>query len=157
MFKKILVPTDFSDASKAALEEALMLAKIFKSKIILMHVYEPIVYYTDVPMGMPDLVEIEQGIRSTAEASLHTMVERDIKGREKDFGMIELETLLVQGKAFVEIVRTAREQAVDLIVLSTHGRSAIEHILLGSVTEKVVRKASCAVLTIRAKNQFSMP
>jgi nucleotide-binding universal stress UspA family protein len=156
-FKNILVPTDFSEAANDALEYALSLAKIFQSKLFLMHVYEPMIYYSDAPMGMPDLIELEQSVRTSAEHSLHRIYENFIKMREPEFGAIPVEILLVQGKPFVEIIKTAREKNADLIILSTHGRSGLEHILLGSVTEKVVRKSPCPVLTVRAKNGFKMP
>ena len=67
-------------------------------------------------------------------------------------------THVAMGRPFSEIIAYARENEIDLIVMATHGRGAISHILLGSTTEKVVRKASCAVLTIRAKDhKFVMP
>jgi nucleotide-binding universal stress UspA family protein len=65
---------------------------------------------------------------------------------------------VIRGTPFVEIVRYAREQNVDLIVMGTHGRTGLEHALIGSVTEKVVRKAPCPVLTVRPEgHQFVMP
>lgn len=155
--KHILVPTDFSEAASHALDYALSLAKTFQARILLMHVYEPIVYYSDAPMGMPDLIELEQNIRAVAEQSLQNILEKQIKLREAEFGAIPVETILAQGKPFVEIIQTAKEKSADLIVLSTHGRSALEHILLGSVTEKVVRKAHCPVLVIRSGPSFKMP
>lgn len=155
--KNIVVPTDFSEAAAHALEYSLSLAKTFHARIILMHVYEPIVYYSDAPMGMPDLVELEQNIRLVAEQTMSKLVENQVKTRETEYGLIDVETILVQGKPFVEIIKTAREKNADLIVLSTHGRSALEHILLGSVTEKVVRKAHCPVLTVRSSATFKMP
>ena len=155
--KNIVVPTDFSEAAAYALEYSLSLAKTFQAKIFLLHVYEPIVYYSDAPMGMPDLVELEQNIRLVADQTMKSLLEKQIRPREREFGKIDVEPILTQGKAFVEIIKTAREKDADLIVLSTHGRSALEHILLGSVTEKVVRKAHCPVLTVRSSSTFKMP
>lgn len=155
--KHILVPTDFSEAASHALDYALSLARTFQAKIYLMHVYEPIVYYSDAPMGMPDLIELEQNIRVVAERSLQNILDKQIKARESEFGVITVETILMLGKPFVEIIQAAKEKNADLIVLSTHGRSALEHILLGSVTEKVVRKAHCPVLTVRSGSSFKMP
>lgn len=155
--KHILVPTDFSEAASYALDYTLSLAKTFQAKIYLMHVFEPIVYYSDAPMGMPDLIELEQNIRVVAEQSLQNTLEKQIKAREAEFGFIPVETILAQGKPFVEIIKAAREKNADLIVLSTHGRSALEHILMGSVTEKVTRKAHCPVLVVRSTTGFKMP
>ena len=152
--KNILVPTDFSDSSKIALDYALSMAQIFKSKVFVMHVYEPVVYYTDVPMGMPDIVEMEQSIRSSSESALNAILEKEVRPRFSD---VSVEKILTEGKPFVEIIRTAREKQIDLIVLSSHGRGFLEHMLLGSVTEKVVRKAPCPVLTVRSQSQFKMP
>lgn len=150
-FKTILVPTDFSDASHAALRTAVEMAAGFHAKLILLHVYEHLVYYSDMPMGMTDIVGLEQSVRSSAEQSLKSLLETDVRNQ------CECETVLVQGKPFVEIIRIAKEKHADLIVMSTHGRGGIEHMLLGSVTEKVVRKAPCAVLTLRAQRDFKMP
>ena len=153
--KNILVPTDFSESATAAYAYAREMAAIFKSKIILIHVYEPIVFYSEAPIGMPDLVDIEKNIYASSEQSLDRIIQEHFKN---DSGQMPgVEKLLVQGKPFIEIIRVAKEQAIDMIIMSTHGRSALEHILLGSVTEKVVRKAPCPVLTIRSKTEFVMP
>jgi nucleotide-binding universal stress UspA family protein len=68
------------------------------------------------------------------------------------------EKMVVRGVPFVEIIRIAKERHVDLIVIGTHGRTGIDHMLFGSTAEKVVRKASCPVLTVRiAGKEFKMP
>ena len=75
-----------------------------------------------------------------------------------DSGVPNVEIVMTEGAPFTEIIRVAREQACDLIVIATHGRSGLKHALLGSVTEKVVRKSPCAVLTVRdAEHQFTKP
>jgi nucleotide-binding universal stress UspA family protein len=153
--KNILVPTDFSESATAAYAYAREMAAIFKSKIILIHVYEPIVFYSEAPIGMPDLVDIEKNIYASSEQSLDRIIQEHFKS---DSGSLPgVEKMLVQGKPFIEIIRVAKDQGIDMIIMSTHGRSALEHILLGSVTEKVVRKAPCPVLTIRSKSDFVMP
>ena len=153
--KKILVPTDFSESATAAYAYAKELAAIFKSQIILIHVYEPIVFYSEAPIGMPDLVDIEKNIHASSDQSLDRIIDQHFKKENEEQPAVE--KMLIQGKPFIEIIRVAKEQSVDLIIMSTHGRSALEHILLGSVTEKVVRKAPCPVLTIRSKTEFVMP
>ena len=71
---------------------------------------------------------------------------------------IRCDAVILFGKAFVEILKYAREQNADLIVMATHGRGAISHLLMGSTAEKVVRKAACPVLTVKhPKHLFSMP
>jgi nucleotide-binding universal stress UspA family protein len=151
-FKHILVPTDFSDASKIALNAALDIAKLFRSDVVLLHVYEPMVYFSDMPIGMTDIVTLEQSVRESSETYLDTLIE-NIHSRSDCQGL-HVEKAVVQGKPFAEIIRVAAERDSDLIVMSTHGRGGWEHMLLGSVTEKVVRKAPCAVLTVRVKDSF---
>ena len=73
-------------------------------------------------------------------------------------GLSGARTLIVAGTPFVEIVRTARAEGADLIIIGTHGRGAVAHALLGSVAEKVVRKAPCPVLTVRqGEHEFVAP
>ncbi|MCB0833890.1 MAG: universal stress protein [Bacteroidetes bacterium] len=156
-FKKILVPTDFSDAAKYALEYAIELAGLYKGRLILIHVHEPMVYFSDAPMAMPDIVDVEQSIVASAENTLQKVYDDLIKNKETEHGLEPAELIIAQGKPFIEIIKTAKEKEADLIVMSTHGRSALEHMLLGSVTEKIVRKAPCPVLTVRAGGTFTMP
>ena len=155
--KSILLPTDFSDASKLSLMYAFDFIKVHRSKLYLMHVYEPMIQYTDVPMMMPDLYELDEHIQKNAVEAMEQIIENEIRPQERTLGKIEVEKVLVQGKPFLEIVRTAKELAIDLIIMASHGHGALEHILLGSVTEKVVRKAPCAVMTVRSTSNFSMP
>lgn len=149
-FKNILVPTDFSDASKIALNAALDIATLFRSNVVLLHVYEPMVYFSDMPIGMTDIVTLEQSVRESSETCLDSLIEH-VRSRGDCEGL-HVEKAVVQGKPFAEIIRVATERDTDLIVMSTHGRGGLEHMLLGSVTEKVVRKAPCAVLTVRVKD-----
>ncbi len=153
----ILVPTDFSESAMAAYEYALSIAKTFQSKIYLIHVYEPLVYYSEAPLGLPDMFTMEQNIQAASEQSMKKIVDEYFHGRRETYGDIEVESILTQGKPFIEIIKAAREKNADMIIMSSHGRSALEHILLGSVTEKVVRKAPCPVLTVRGQGAFKMP
>jgi nucleotide-binding universal stress UspA family protein len=82
-------------------------------------------------------------------ADLEKSLEAEARSVE-DAGVAAVHTMLIQGVAQAEIVRLASEQGFDLIVMGTHGRTGLRHALLGSVAEKVVRKASCPVLTVRA-------
>lgn len=142
-FKKILHPTDFSDYSKEALDVAAVMARKFGAELIILHVvetydYAPPEYYM-------------------AADELHKEVERRLEGSRKhleemaaQMGDIKTRTLVTEGKPFVQIIRAAKEEGADMIVLGTHGRSGLAHILIGSTAEKVVRKAPCPVLTIRS-------
>lgn len=153
----ILVPTDFSESAMAAYEYALSIAKTFQAKIYLIHVFEPLVYYSEAPLGLPDMITMEQNIQAASQESMKKIVAEYFHGRRETYGDIEVETILTQGKPFIEIIKAAREKNADMIIMSSHGRSALEHILLGSVTEKVVRKAPCPVLTVRGQGEFKMP
>ena len=140
---KILVPTDFSTHADAAIDYAADLAVSYRAPLVLVHVYaNPVMTIPDgyVLMTAPDLADLV----SQLHAGLRTA---ELRARER--GVTDVETRLVEGVAWHEIVETAKTQSCDLIVVGTHGRSAVSHLLLGSVAEKVVRKAACPVLAVR--------
>lgn len=150
--KKILLPTDFSKSSAVALNYACELASRFQAELHLLHVLEIRAVATpDFGMGL-DLPGFARESRAAAERHLNAIP--DPQWAE---GKSIVRTVL-EGTAFVEIVRYARAQAIDLIVISTHGRTGLAHVLLGSVAERIVRKAPCPVLTVRPEGQqFVMP
>jgi nucleotide-binding universal stress UspA family protein len=128
------------------------LAKRFEAELHLLQVVQPISlpgYGGPVPGALPEeLLHPEENARRDLEAWNDPAFEY-AKGVVRS---------VITGTPFVEIVRYARERNMDLIVMGTHGRSGLAHALLGSVTEKVVRKASCPVLTVRPEgHQFVMP
>ena len=150
--KRILVPTDFSDASQNALRYAMAFAENFQAALDVLHVIvDP---YVIPPGGEGYLppTDYPQQLERVARQHLDQWVPADWrKGRSVTLDCIH-------GAPFVEIVRYARAQQSDLIVMGTHGRGVIAHILLGSVAERVVRKAPCPVLTVRPKeHEFVMP
>ena len=157
--KRILVPTDFSENAREALELALHLAKKFDAKIILLHVFEfPVaagqtLYHLLSKELEEHRRELYRLIKGESEDALEALV-CQVSGKG-----ISVEPLLIErGVPFEEVILTAKDLAVDLIVMGTHGRSAIPHLLIGSVAEKVTRKAPCPVLTVRsAKFRFKMP
>ncbi|MCE1188380.1 MAG: universal stress protein [Ignavibacteria bacterium] len=142
--RKILVPVDFSENSKAALEYAHSFIKMFNAELILTHIIEPIVYPPDFSLGQitlptDDLKEIENRVRS--ELAKWAEDERNVG--------IKTKSIIATGKPFLEIIQIAKDEDVDLIIISSHGHTGMEHILFGSTSEKVVRKAPCPVLTVR--------
>ncbi len=139
---KILVPIDFSDYSKNALKYAAKFATTFNAKIYLIYVIEPVIYPADFSMGQVALPAVDVDMNARAKEELEQLAKREITG-------LEVVSLIKTGKPFVEIVETALEEDVDLIIIATHGHTGIEHVLFGSTAEKVVRKAPCPVLTIR--------
>ncbi len=150
--KHILVPIDFSDPSKNALAFAIDFAGIFKADLTLLYVVEPVIYPADFSFGQVTVPSMEVELTSNGEKKLRELATPAI---EKG---ITVQTEVKTGKAFVEIVKYAREKDMDLIIIATHGHSAFENVLFGSTAEKVVRKAPCAVLTLRPDNlKFVMP
>lgn len=147
--RKILVPTDFSDASYKALRQALELARQFSSDVLLIHVVEPIHPYpvtglSSYPMDLPPDPIFE--IRGEAGKLLE-----QLKLEAKTKTGLALETMLRVGRAYDQITEVARDADVDLIVISTHGYTGLKHVLLGSTAERVVRHAPCPVMVIRAR------
>lgn len=148
--KRILVPTDFSEPGKSALLYAVAFADQFGAAVDLIHVVEPpppgaLLNYTP-------LQELKDSLRSDAEEQMEELHEA-----WADYAF-PVNRLIVEGHPFVEILRHAKESETDLIVMGTHGRGAIAHMLLGSVTERIVRKAPCPVLTVRhPEHEFVHP
>jgi nucleotide-binding universal stress UspA family protein len=140
--KRILVPTDFSDCSDAALKYGRALCQAFDAKLHLLHVIQDPYTQPWAAEAFPaPLGEMLEQWQEQARQRLATLLP------EADRAGATIATVV--GSPFYEIVRYATEQQIDLIVLGTHGRGPLSHMLLGSVTEKVVRKAPCPVLTVR--------
>jgi nucleotide-binding universal stress UspA family protein len=139
--KIILVPTDFSTAAEAALDEALALATALGASVYLLHAYQlPIT-------GVPDpvvLAEIDQRVLAWALGELDACI-----GRRKDRG-VTIVPLLRQGDARQAALDVAEEISADLIVMGTHGRHGVARALIGSVAEAVVRTSRVPVLTVHA-------
>ena len=141
--KRILVPTDFSKSSRAALEYAQWFATP-QTEILVAHVFEPPLCpdgpFGSLTIGMGDL---ETELRTQASESMKSWMTELRKLQPNARGTI------VEGFAADQLVRLAVEERVDLIAISTHGHTGLKHAYLGSVAEKVVRRASCPVLTVR--------
>ena len=149
--KNILVPTDFSECSDAAVRYGLELARAFNATLHLLHVVQD--PYTQpwaaeaFPAAIGDLLTEWQ---KQSEKRLADSVPAEDRGRVKISCSI--------ASPYAEILRYAQAEHADLIVMGTHGRHALAHMLLGSVAEKVVRRAPCPVLTVRhPEHQFVEP
>jgi universal stress protein A len=144
-FARILVPTDFSPPSEAALATAEALAAQFGAAIHLIHVledpYAAALYSADIYGYVPR--ELKESWRREAQARLDVLLDRPEKAQ------FRATTNVIFGSPARAIVDYARENAMNLIVVGTHGRGGVAHLLLGSVTERVVRTAECPVLTVR--------
>lgn len=145
--RKILVPTDFSDNAAQALDAAVDLARRYEATLLLLHVYQPPVY------AFPDGIVLagSKVLLSMADASDRGLAEAKAQAEQLGARGVSVQSAL--GTPFADIIRVAREEDADLIVMGTHGRTGLAHALLGSVTEKVVRKAPCPVLTVRRLGQ----
>ncbi len=150
--QSILLPTDFSTNSATATEYACELATKFDAELHLLHTLEIHPVATpDFGMGLA-LPRYAEESKEVTEKALHGVIDANwSKGRKVVHAIVE-------GSPVKEIVRYARTQNIDLIVISTHGRTGLAHVLMGSVAENVVRTAPCPVLTVRpAGHQFVMP
>ena len=151
--KRILFPTDFSECSKRAQEYACALADQFQAELHVLHVLQDVGLMLPDPaagLSLPPNYLIEQ--KQMAERALDGLLSGEWTRGNRLFRATRM------GSPFVEIASYAKEKEIDLIVIGTHGRSAIMHVLLGSVAEKVVRKGPCPVLTVHpAGHQFVEP
>lgn len=141
--KKILVPIDFSDYSKNAFRYSIDFCKFFQAEIILIYVIEPVVYPPDFSMGQIAFPTLDMQMDKRAQEELENLAKTEVASGQK------IRTIVKTGKPFIEIIDTAIEEDIDLIIISSHGHSGVQHILFGSTAEKVVRKAPCPVLSVR--------
>ena len=166
--KKILCPVDFSRNAAHATRYALAFAETHKAALLLLQVED--VYVPCVPMDYPGVdgvaplcctseeIEAESCTGEAEDADKDDSLERLAADLHETHQTVEITPLRAIGKPFVEIVRTAKERDVDLIVMGTHGRTGLAHMLIGSTAEKVVRMAPCPVLTVKhPEHEFVMP
>lgn len=145
--RHILVPVDFSETSDDAFDHAISLARAFDAELHVLHVLEdPFLYAPTTAQQFRDEFEAEQRQRLDALMGKH-----GVEG-------VKLSSTMQPGTAFYEIIQYAKNNDTDLIVIGSHGHGLIAHMLLGSVAEKVIRKAPCPVLTVRpGQHEFVMP
>ena len=145
--ENILVPVDFSECSGAALEYALFLARSFDAAVDVLHVWEAPQY-----LGMEVMVQGPGGMgQSLAQfVQAHAQKELDhLLASLEPQGNVVVRSHLETGEPHDVIIRMAEALEADLLVVGTHGRRGISHLLMGSVAERVVRRAPCPVLTVR--------
>jgi nucleotide-binding universal stress UspA family protein len=150
--RRIIVPIDFSEYSKKALRYAVEFARSFRAEIVLVYVVEPIVTPADFSVGQMAVPGMESDFAQRGAEQLDKLLDTVVADA------VAARAVVRHGKPFVEIIRLAREEQADLIIIATHGHTGIEHALFGSTAEKVVRKAPCPVLSIRDPEQeFILP
>jgi glycine betaine transporter len=139
--------TDFSLYSHEAQDHAVYLARSLGVDLHLLHVFEPPYYsHTGVtPSIHPEVHQWLEEIRKTEQMKLNTLAE-EVRSQG-----VKVYAVFKEGEPFLEILKAAEEIEADLIVMGTHGRTGLAHALMGSVAERVVRKATCPVFTVRAK------
>lgn len=146
--RRILVPVDFSDCSRKALDYAMSLARQFRSELLLLHVVQPY-----VPVPELTAVDTELVLNRMMDAARKELARWRASLEEE----VAVESQLRVGRPEVEIERTILERNIDLAVLSTHGRTGLKHALLGSTAERVVRHAKCPVLVVREHERDFVP
>ena len=139
--KRILVPIDFSDCSKKALQYALPLAREHQAALTLLYVVAPAYAFGD--NGGIAYTALESEMRSSGEKELAKLVVDEVRGE------VPADATVRSGTPGANIIEVARSLPADLIVLSTHGRTGLKHVFLGSVVEQVVQRAPCPVLVVR--------
>lgn len=143
--KIILVPIDFSKFSKIAVERAQFFAKTYSAKIIFLHIIEQVIHPAFYAASIESVFQIDHNLKQRTLKKLKEFV---------DISEIKPDYLVLEGKAYKDIVETAKENNVDLIVMATRGLTGLDYFLLGSTAERVVRMAECSVLTVaRSENK----
>jgi nucleotide-binding universal stress UspA family protein len=141
--KSILVPLDFSGPSKEALACAEACARKFGAELVLLHVVEPISMSADYGYGKVHGLSPNEYLLGRCKKRLESLRRRRVDG------LCGCKAVVRSGKVVDEIAKAAKELDADLIILATHGYTGLEHTLLGSTAELVVRQAPCPVLIVR--------
>ncbi len=139
----IVVPTDFSELSQAALPWARRMAEQMQAEIHCIYVVEEPHIYATLDMGPVPIPSVDELTRS-AEKRMANFSSTHLKG------LGQVTTKVIVGRPAEEVVRYAKEKNAALIIMTTHGYSGVKHVLLGSTTEAVLRNAACPVLSIRS-------
>ncbi len=144
-YKKILCPVDFSDCSRRAFYKAVGYCKLFGSELVVLHVREDRMAqssFDDIEAEDEELTRLEKGLVRRLDE-----LERDGKVTREERDRMSLE--IRGGRPYLEILRFASKNDVDLIVMGTHGHTGFKHIFMGSQAEKVVRRAPCDVISVK--------
>jgi nucleotide-binding universal stress UspA family protein len=149
----ILVPTDFSEPSRHALDYARQFARQFNARLHVLHTIEDVMLAGGAEVPIAAVQEVEQGLESLATRQMDEILTADDR-----VALRAVTTVRAARTAAIDIVAYARAHDIDLIVMGTHGRGGFQHLLLGSVAERVVRLAPCPVLTVHAEERdFVLP
>jgi nucleotide-binding universal stress UspA family protein len=147
-YEKILIPVDFSPHSTFAVRLGADLARRFHGSVTLLYVHDPL------PYALPDEYELFSPEQRNRLQSLIQKALAAAQQRAETAGAPSVQSKMLEGNPASEIVRFAEEGGFDLIVMGTHGRRGMQHAVLGSVAERVVRAAACPVLTARPPEEL---
>ncbi|MBI5788409.1 MAG: universal stress protein [Candidatus Schekmanbacteria bacterium] len=151
--KNIMVPVDFSEDSRKALTYGISLAGNYRAKLHIVNIIDDRIYDDNLFM-----VYAEQEIRDNRQKVVQGKLDEMLTEAKNLHPEVEAINAVQFGIAFVAIIKYARDNDVDLIIMGSHGHTGIAHVLIGSTTEKVVRKAPCPVLVIRPRErEFVLP
>jgi nucleotide-binding universal stress UspA family protein len=145
--RHILAPTDFSEHATQAVTAACELAQTFGAKLTVLHVVEPPSYLVDSHASAHQGPLVLKALEEQARRELAHLPS------QTPGAQVAIRRRVMVGVAYQRITETAASEPVDLIVMATHGRTGLKHLLLGSVTERVVRLAPCPVFTIRPSGE----
>lgn len=141
--KKILFPTDFSETSEYAMKYAIEFAQSFDAELEIVHILFDESQLVSSYMLHGSFRNLSYDLEAGAKEQL-----KDFLNKYPELSEINFTTKLLKGSPFLEIIEEARSTKADIIVIGTHGRSGIEHMLFGSTAENVIRKAPCPVFTV---------
>lgn len=151
LIRRILVPIDFSEHARQALAHAKELALLYGAELQILHVFEEVIHPAFYVSGRTSIFEFMPQLQREATKQIQELLD-EVVGNQ-----YPAEIYLKEGHPAQEIVNFVSEHGTDLIVIATHGLTGIEHFLLGSVTEKVVRMAPCPVLTVKGFGKSLVP
>jgi nucleotide-binding universal stress UspA family protein len=149
--RRILVPMDFSDTARKALQYAVPFAAAFDADVVVVHVIQPYTVPAELGYMPPESMLSQRELMDAAREHLDKLCAREIGARARSQVQVR------EGVPWQEVVAAAGETNADLIILATHGRTGLKHALLGSVTERVVRHAPCPVLVVRERERDFVP
>lgn len=141
--KRILFPTDFSEGALNALPYAVDIAKSYGAKLYMLHVIYDIATASGLHVPHISVDEMYKELDASARKELEKF------GADVIRGIKDVEYVVIRGIPYEEILKFAKENKIDLIVIGTHGRKGLDRVLFGSTAERVVRNSSCPVLTVR--------
>lgn len=143
-FSRIVCPTDFSQAAKRAVDHAATLAAAFRAELVLLHVIPEI----DYPMRSFGISQSLEHIQAELDAKAKESLAEIAAAAQQDHAQLAVRSVLRDGEIHEEILACALEEAADVIVLGTHGQSALADALLGGTAERVLRTSKCPVLAV---------